>query len=55
MMQTRKGASDRCVWFMDRSVWLGRRRRAASGAFRRTANGEGASFGRRRARHGAIT
>lgn len=37
-----------------RSVWPGRRRRAASGAFRRIASGEGASFGGGRVGHGAV-
>ena len=54
MKQTPKGACDRGACFMDRSVGLGRRRRAASGAFRCIANGEGASFGRGRAGYGAL-
>ena len=40
---------------MCRSVWLGRRRRAASGEFRRVASGEGACFGRGRDGYRAVT
>ena len=49
-------AGDRTRLFRARPVWLGRSRsrRAASGALERTANGEGASFGRGRPGYGAL-